>query len=97
MDVVLCVRECLSFRILLRFDTPGMGVLGGDLIAWHARLPQNDAGRWRSSFSPDLALSELSKRNKEAFCLPVDAGCCYRESVERTRLRPGRRVYASSH
>ena len=97
MDVVPCVRESRSFRILLRFDTPGMGVLGGEVIAWHARLPQNNTGRWRSSFSPDLALSELSKRNREAFCLPVDAGCCYRESVERTRVRPDRRVYASSH
>ena len=48
-------------------------------------------------FLQTLALSELSKRNREAFCLPVDAGCCYGESVERTRLRPGRRVYASSH
>lgn len=88
MDVVPCVRGSLSFRILLRFDTPVMGVPGGEVIAWHARLPQNDAGRWRSSFSPDLALSELSKRNREAFCLPVDAGCCYRESVERTGCVP---------
>ena len=97
MAVVPCVRESLSFRILLIFDTPGMGVPGGEVIAWHARLPQDDAGRWRSSFLPDLVLSELSKRNREAFCLPVDAGCCYRESVERTRVRPDRRVYASSH
>ena len=97
MDVVPCVRESLSFRILLRFDTPGMGVLGGEVIAWHARLPQNDAGRWRSSFLPDLVLSERSKRNREAFFLSADAGCCYRESVERTRVRPDRRVYASSH
>ena len=97
MDVVPCVRESLPFRILLRFDTPVMCVPGGEVIAWHARLPQNDAGRWRSSFSPDLALSELLKRNREAFCLPVDADCCYRESVERTRVRPDRRVHASSH
>ena len=59
MDVVPCVRESLSFRILLRFDTPGMGVPGGEVIAWHARLPQNDAGRWRPYFPPDLALFEL--------------------------------------
>ena len=88
MDVVPCVRESLSFRILLRFYTPVMGVPGGEVTALHARLPQNDAGRWRSSFSPDLALSELSNRNREAFCLPVDAGCCYRESVERTGCSP---------
>jgi|MDTC01.1.fsa_nt_gb hypothetical protein len=69
MDVVPCARESLSFRILLGFDTPGMGV-GGEVIAWHARLPQNDAGRWRSSFSPDFALSELSKREQGAFLPP---------------------------
>jgi len=73
MDVVPCARESLSFRILSRFDTPGMGVPGGEEIAWHARLPQNDAGRSRSSFSLDFALPELLKRNREALCLPVDS------------------------
>ena len=34
MDVVPCVRGSLSFRILLRFDTPVMGVPGGEVIAW---------------------------------------------------------------
>ncbi len=34
MDVVPCVRESLSFRILLRFYTPVMGVPGGEVIAW---------------------------------------------------------------